>query len=219
MANAKPHARRDSHRDGRRRDCAGRGRCCVAGTICVQSVSPAQHGGLSSNSSPSYASVSSSMATSLLSALRSGASILTGNAPLSTQATVSRRSPSWSSIRTSLRGGGAAPCRIACAHFSKASSRVMPRAIVTGSNFGGPERRKSHHQVDDALIDVLLRHGRGVAAHEKRLLRFVALQRPLPKQAEQEIRNARADAQRRAVRLEGGPLQAARDAVLDEQLE
>src|SRR5262249_43073545 len=189
------------------------------------------------------------MATSLLSALRSGASILTGNAPLSTQATVSRRSPSWSSIRTSLRGGGAAPCRIACAHFSKASSRVMPRAIVIGSNFvgptmtrdafgsppsrtltssvswpsphaahardclaiphdaqrvargadaimprheararlilgkaadadddefGRPERRKAHHQLDDALIDVLLRHGRGVAAHEKRFLRFVA---------------------------------------------
>jgi sensor domain CHASE-containing protein len=53
------------------------------------------------------------------------------------------------------------------------------------------------------------------------LLRLVALQRGLPEQAKQEIRNARTDAlpQRRAVRLEGGPLQAARDAVLDEQLE
>src|SRR5215813_12633251 len=237
------------------------------------------------------------MATSLLAALRSGASNLITSARFSTQATVSRRSPSWSSIRTSLRGAGVAPCCTACAHFSKASSRVMPRSIVTGSNFvgptttrrrigiaavanahefgelakpahaahphdrpaiphdaqrvassadaimpryeararlilgkaadadddelGGPKRRKAHHQIDDALIGVLPGHGRGVAAHEKRLLRLVARQRALPKQAEQEIRNARADVlpQRRAVRLEHGRLQAARDAVLDEQLE
>src|SRR5262249_13868248 len=95
----------------------------------------------------------------------------------------------------------------------------LPMPMMTNS--AGPKRRKSHHQLDDALIDVLLRHGRGVAAHETRFLRFVALQRALPEQPEQEIRNARADAlpQRRPVRLEGGPLQSARDAVLDEQVE
>src|SRR5262249_56186549 len=73
--------------------------------------------------------------------------------------------------------------------------------------FGGAKRRKSHHQLDDALIDVLLRHGRAVAAHEKRCLRLVALQRALPEQAEQEIRNARADAlpPRRALPLKTSP--------------
>src|SRR5262249_47436159 len=72
MASAKTHAKRASHRRGRGRDCAERGRCCVAGGIGVQSiglsraartahppvssarVSPAQHGGSSSNSRPSY---------------------------------------------------------------------------------------------------------------------------------------------------------------------
>src|SRR5258708_38138148 len=82
------------------------------------------------------------MATSLLSALRSGASILTGNAPFSTQATVSRRSRSWSSIRTSLRGAPPAPCRMACAHFFEGI--VAGNAALDRHRF---ELRRAH---DDA---------------------------------------------------------------------
>ena len=93
-------------------------------------------------------------------------------------------------------------------------------ADADDDEFGGPERRDADHQDEDALIDVVLRHGRGVAAHEKGRLRLVALQRALPKQAEQEIRDAGADAlpQRGAIGLEHAPLQAARDARLDEQV-
>src|SRR5262249_27946221 len=45
-------------------------------------------------------------------------------------------------------------------------------ADADDDELGGPKRRKSHHQIDDALIGVLPGRGRGIAAHEKRLLRL-----------------------------------------------
>src|SRR5262249_59515339 len=60
-------------------------------------------------------------------------------------------------------------------------------ADADDDELGGPKRRKSHHQIDDALIGVLPGRGRGVAAHEKRLLRLFPLPPPLPKQAGPEI--------------------------------
>ena len=54
-------------------------------------------------------------------------------------------------------------------------------ADADDDEFGGLEQRDAYHQDEDALIDVLLRHGRGIAAHEKRCLRLVALQRALAK--------------------------------------
>jgi hypothetical protein len=94
-------------------------------------------------------------------------------------------------------------------------------ADADDDEFGGPEWGEADHEVDDAVIDLVLRHGRGVATHEERLLRRVTLQGALVKQAEQEIFNTRAHPlpERWSVRLEYRRLQAGGDARLDEQFE
>src|SRR5262245_44041999 len=94
-------------------------------------------------------------------------------------------------------------------------------ADADDDEFGGPERGEPDHEVDDALLDVLPRHGRGVATHEERLLPRVALQCALMKEAEKEVFDARAQPvpERWSVRLERCPFQAASDARFDEQFE
>ena len=65
---------------------------------------------------------------------------------------------------------------------------------------GGLQRRETDQEVDDALVDIVRRRGRGVALHEVRVQRCAALERALAEEAVHEGADARGAVAPRAVR-------------------
>ena len=87
------------------------------------------------------------------------------------------------------------------------------------TNSAGRRRRDADQADEPAVVDVVLRHRRAIAADEVRLLRLVAEQRALLPLVEQEVvdRASYVRPQRLAVGLEHRPLRSLVDRVLEER--